>query len=443
MALTTLGGLKTPLKSGQDRLFEHLVLIAPGSGVFQDASLLVSADGEISQFGPKDQINCDSNTQRVDARGFLVAPGLINAHTHAPLAFFRGQGHGKTNMIETFLFPAEKSLTPELLEPLSYSYIAGGLKAGVTTFGDHYYMIEGVGKALDRLGMRGFIGETLADLGGAFPDKKTLSSFKKLLEKWPFSDRIKPVMAPHAADTVSKDYLQEIASFAKTEKLPLHMHLSQTAGERQRVTKREGQSPVAYADQCGALFDQTLAVHLVSVDENDLKILAERGVTVGGCPTSQIIYENLAPIEGFVRHHLPIALATDCAASHDSADMLAELKLFNLLAADRGLGPQDPLKSLDLVTKNAAKVFGADSYLGGIFKGAQADLVFMDIGLETLPMENPEVNFIYSMSTRNVAHVMVGGDFVLWNGELTKANEEDLKEQYTKACADIKSRIQG
>jgi 5-methylthioadenosine/S-adenosylhomocysteine deaminase len=139
-------------------LITGLTLI-PEPGVVLMDSALVIAKGVISEMGPSAAVQArHSEIEQVDGKGFMAVPGLINAHTHVAMGFFRGLGHGQDEMIERFFFPAEKSLTPELLAPLSYSYLYGGLVAGVTCFGDHYYFSEGVAQAMERLGMRGVVG---------------------------------------------------------------------------------------------------------------------------------------------------------------------------------------------------------------------------------------------------------------------------------------------
>ena len=85
------------------------------------------------------------------------------------MSFFRGLLHAQDNMLEKFIFPAEKSLDAELVEALSYSSILAGLKSGTTTFNDHYFFSDAVGRACQQFGVRAFIGETLQDLGGPFP----------------------------------------------------------------------------------------------------------------------------------------------------------------------------------------------------------------------------------------------------------------------------------
>ena len=424
------------------------------SDVLEDGAILIS-HGKIADIGPSPEVlNRHPHERPIDGRGFLIIPGLINAHTHAAMGFFRGRGHGRENMIESFMFPAEKSLTPELLEPLSYSYIYGGLRSGVTCFADHYYHVEGVGRALERFGLRGVIGETVADLGGAFPGRHRWDLARSQIESWSFSDRIKPAVAPHAADTVSPDLLKEMAAYSKSNALPLHMHLSQTAVEYERIQKAHGKSPVQLAAQCGALTPRTLAVHLISATGEDWKILADSGATAGLCTASQMIYERLASLQDIANHHIPFALGTDCAACNDGSDMMAEMRITGLLGRDRGLGQNakdgteidsaiDHLNAAGLLrafTESPAKVFGLDRQIGTLEAGKAADLVFLRLDLDALPITDYFANLIYSMSSRHVQHVMVDGRWCLWNSALVGVAVEDLEEAFVDAVDIITKR---
>jgi 5-methylthioadenosine/S-adenosylhomocysteine deaminase len=170
-------------------------------------------------------------------------------------------------MIENFFFPAEKALTPELIEPLSYPYLVDALRSGVTSCVDAYFFMDGMGRAFERLGMRGFIGEHIADLGGPHDaGKDTWKKVRHWIENWQFSSLVQPVVYAHASDTVSFSLLKEMGDFARTYALPFHMHLSQTWGERQRTMLREKKSPVRYALDAGVIGERSLLVHLVSAD---------------------------------------------------------------------------------------------------------------------------------------------------------------------------------
>lgn len=423
-------------------LIQGLTLLSDPSTIIADGAILVR-DGQILDLGLSSDVRARHPEHAVlDGSGYVAMPGLVNAHTHVAMGFFRGLGHGQEEMIEKFFFPAERSLTRDLLAPLSYSYIYAGLVSGVTCFGDHYYFSDGVAEAFERFGVRAVVGETVADLGGALPGRAGWERWRKLIDAWPYSSRITPAVAPHAVDTCSEALLSELAAYAVQKKLPLHMHLSQTRGEYTRVQQRAGCSPVEVAARCGALTENTLAVHLVTATASDIKILYEHGVTAVLCPASQIIYEYLAPIADLMASDIPLALATDSAASNDTADLFAEMRLLALLAKDRGVAEAErsPEKILRMTTVHPARALGLSDKIGSLAVGKAADIVFLSTDLSTEPAARLATNLIYSFSSRNVRHVMVDGRFVLYNGKTTLVNEEDLFAEYRAAVKEIYRR---
>jgi 5-methylthioadenosine/S-adenosylhomocysteine deaminase len=429
--------------AGHEFLIGNAVIVTgPYLPTIRDGAILVRS-GQIIDTGiTADLRSRYKDVNFVDASGFIVIPGLFNTHTHVAMGFFRGLGHGKVNMIESFLFPAEKSLTPELLEPLSYSYIFDGLRAGVTSFADHYYFSEGIGRAFERFGVRGWLGETVADLGGAFPGTSSWERARKLIEASNFGPLIRHVVAPHAADTVSPNLLKTCADYARKHKLPLHMHLAQTTGESERVQKRDGMTPVMAAHRAGALNQQTLAVHLTSATAEDLRIIKDCGTTIGYCPTSTIIYDRLAPIKTFYELKIPLAIGTDCAASSDAADTLAEIKTAAILGRDHGVRTEDlsPDALLAMSTTIPANVLGVADKLGTLEAGKWADMVFLKTSLSSEPMDEPLANVIWSMGSRDVTHVMVDGKWRLWHKELTGNSIHELRQAYQGSVLEIRRR---
>src|SRR5690606_14505724 len=175
--------------------------------------------------------------------------------------------------------------------------IAMGIKSGVTCFVDHYYHAASVGRALETFGVRAVLSETINDRGGAMPGPERLKAAEKLLSTWPFSDKITPALGPHAMDTVSNTAAKKICELQKHYNVPIHMHLSQTQTELERVRSEFGVTPVERAHQLGLLSSKTSAVHLISATEKDWKILADEGVWAGVCPSSQIFYEKLVDLK--------------------------------------------------------------------------------------------------------------------------------------------------
>lgn len=437
-------------KWGNETVCVHNLVILPAA----DASpimggSLVLQNGLIVDLGPSGLVRARyPQSVHIDGQGFLALPGLFNAHTHASMSFFRGRGHSykrpekkgaSTTMIEDFFFPIEQSLTPEITGPLAYSYLVDGLKSGVTSFVDAYFFMDGVAAAMEKIGVRGFIGEHIADLGGPHPTGRDLwLQVKEKIENWTWSERIKPVVYAHATDTVSMPLLKELGQYAQKAALPFHMHLSQSDGERERVGARAQMTPVEYAQKCGVLSEQSLVVHLVSVNDADIVILKNEGVTMGYCPASEIIYERLPPISKLAAAGIPMALGTDCAASCDGADIMAELRLAGILGKqaqwdEEALSPQSLVA---MVSKNPAHVLGEPT-LGHLQKGAKADCVFMEIDLAVEPLHAIPTNLIYSFNSRHVQHVLVGGEWVLWKQKLVKVSEDDLKQGYNEALKRI------
>jgi len=433
-----------PIVDTSEFILGNAVIIpGPFIPVLEDGALLIRG-GKIIETGPSKTIQKNHpDTLFIDAGSSIIIPGLFNSHTHVPMGFFRGLGHGRVNMIESFLFPAEKSLSLELLEPLSYSYIVDGIRGGVTSFVDHYYFSAGVAKAFERIGARAWIGETIADLGGAFPGDDSWKRAQSLIEKSSFSNLIRFTVAPHAADTVSPSLLKRCADYAKSNGLPLHMHLSQSDGELKRVFNRDGMSPVQAAVKAGALSEKSLVVHLTSASDADFKLVKESGATMGYCPTSTVLYDHLANIKLADALDIPMAIGTDCAASNDSADCLAELKIAGILARNARIPETriSPDHLLAMVTTIPARALGVENEVGTLEQGKLADLVVLRSSISALPRSNVLANVIYSMGSRDVTHVMTSGNWRLWKGKVTEADENTLTRDYMAAVHEIGRRI--
>lgn len=379
----------------------------------------------------------NNKAKEISMPGYLVVPGMVNSHTHSPMNFLRDLCHGNKNMIEDIFFKTESQLNNSLSENLSFAYILSGLKSGVTSFVEHYYFIEGISNAFEKIGLRAFVGETLADIGGAFPSDKSLSEFKTLVNKWPYSDRISPIVCPHAADTVSPEFAKKVADFAQIENLPLHFHLAQRKSEYDTLYNKFQKTPVELANEWGWLSEKSLAVHLLHVNDNDIKILKDSGTTAVSCPSSQIIYEFLAPIDKFYNANLNLSLGTDCAASNDQANILSELKVLTLLMKDRGIEGDNLYKNLfKTVTTNPAETL--DAKIGKIKPGYLADLVFVNQSLDTLPLRDIWTHMLFSYESQHIDHVMVDGKFVLFEKQLCQANESELYKKFESATDSIK-----
>ncbi len=375
----------------------------------------------------------------LDGEGCWITPGFVNAHTHVAMSFLRELTHPSKNMIHDIFFPTESQLEAHDVYTFGFPSLVSGLMSGVTTFVDHYYFSNEVGRAAKELGVRAYVAETLADIGGPKRIKEKIEDYV-CPTNWNgnSSDLIQNILGPHATDTVSPEYLKEFALWHRHWGTPLHMHLSQTKTEFEYIQKKYHMTPTALAQSLGVLTPNSLCVHLVSANQADFKILKSSGAFVGLCPSSQIIYEQLAPLNWIHEAEVPCVIGTDCAASHDSMDFMQELRTCYLSFRTKGcqVSAQEILK---MAWTNPAKWLKAP--LGSLSPGSFADLVFFERDLACEPMNDPHLHLIMSMSSRHVKDVMVAGKWTLKDRKIDLPNAKELQHSLDSRFRRMKSFI--
>lgn len=137
----------------------------------------------------------------LDAGGDVVMPGMVNPHAHLPMTLFRGLGEDVDDRLFRYVLPMERTfVSPEMVRIGTLLGALESIEGGVTTVADMYYFETEVGRALDRAGLRGVVGQTLATFDP--PDHRTIDEgfdrVEELLDAFSGHDRIIPSIAPHA-----------------------------------------------------------------------------------------------------------------------------------------------------------------------------------------------------------------------------------------------------
>ncbi len=159
--------------------------------------------------------------QRLDRPDAILAPGLINTHTHAAMSLFRGIADDKKlqDWLTNFIFPAEaKNVTPDFVRWGTRLGCLEMLLGGTTTFTDMYYFEDVVAEAAKEAGMRGVLGETI--IGFPVADAKTpadgLRYAEKFIQRFRGDPLIVPAVAPHALYTNSDETLKAARALWRT-----------------------------------------------------------------------------------------------------------------------------------------------------------------------------------------------------------------------------------
>src|SRR5947207_499048 len=240
--------------------------------------------------------------QRVDRPDAILAPGLINTHTHAAMSLFRGIADDLRlqDWLTKFIFPAEaKNVTADFVRWGTRLGCMEMLLSGTTTFTDMYYFEEVVAEAAKEAGMRGVLGETI--IGFPVADNKTpaaaLAYTERYLKRFAGDPLVVPAVAPHALYTNSDETLKASRALANKYGMPLVIHLSETKKENDDTLAKRKMTPAAVLDSLGVFGGRTIAAHCVWVTDGDIKILKARNVGVGHCPSSNMkLASGVAPV---------------------------------------------------------------------------------------------------------------------------------------------------
>ena len=197
-----------------------------------------------------------SRTNRIDQPNAILAPGLINTHTHAAMSLFRGVADDLKlqDWLEKFIFPAEaKNVDREFVRWGTRLGLLEMALSGTTTFADMYYFEETVAEETKKAGMRGVLGQTV--IGFPAPDYKTpeaaLAGAETFIKAYADDPLIVPAVAPHAIYTTSDETLQAARTLADRYGKPLIIHLAETKTEFDEAMQKRKKTPTKALSRSG------------------------------------------------------------------------------------------------------------------------------------------------------------------------------------------------
>ncbi len=424
VSLLIKGGWVLPMTPSQE-------ILAPGAVAVKGA--------QVAAVGPQDELAARFAPERVlDYPLGLIMPGLINAHTHAAMALFRGLADDLPleEWLNSHIFPAEKHLDYDFVYWGTRLAVAEMLLSGTTTFCDMYLFTNAVAQAVVDTGIRAVVGEVLYD----FPSPNYgnpangLKFTEELCRTYQGHERVRVAVQPHAVYTCSPDLLERSKALADRYNTRWIIHLSETAKEVADCLEHYGATPVGHLHRLGLLKANTVADHAVALTDLDMDLLAASGAGVAHCPESNMkLASGMAPVADLLARGVPVGLGTDGCASNNNLDMLGELDTAAKLAKVRGLDPTalPAPQALSLATHQGAKVLGLEGEVGRLAPGLKADVVVIDLDQPHLtPMYDPYSHLAYAATGADVQTVVVEGRVLVEDRRLLAF---DLAETLAKA----------
>ena len=379
--------------------------------------------------------------ETIDCGGSIVMPGMINAHTHVPMALLRGLADDLRLdvWLMGYMLPVEREFVrPEFVDLGTRLGCAEMIRSGITCFADMYYFEETVAAATADVGMRALCGQTV--LRFPAPDatsyEDSLALAREFIQRWRGHPLIVPAPAPHAPYTCTPEILRSCAELAEEFDVPLHTHLAETAQEVEDSRRLYGMPVVPWVKKQGLFGAKVLAAHCVHVDDGEMRALKGAGAGVAHNPTSNLkLSAGIAPVSRMRELGLDIGIGTDGPASNNDLDMFEEVRLAALLAKGTTGDPTalPAREALAMATRIGARALHMDHLTGSLEPGKRADLVIVDLAaVHNVPAFHRDPNavyarIVYAAKSTDVVDVMCNGKWLMRDRVLLTVDETELK----------------
>ncbi|MCP4542114.1 MAG: amidohydrolase [Chloroflexi bacterium] len=400
--------------------------------------------GNIEAVGPADQVMAVyAADDVVDCSGCVVIPGLINAHTHAPMTLLRGLADDLR--LDVWLMGYVMPVEQEFVRPRfcwlgTQLACAEMIRSGTTCFADMYYYEEAVADATAQAGMRAVCAETV--LKFPTPDAQSydegLQRTRDFIQRWKGHRLITPAVGPHAPYTTTEELLQSCTQLALEFDVPLHIHIAETAQEVKDHRAAYGMPVVPWVKKQGVFEAKVTAAHCVHLDEGEMNTLHHHGVGVAHNPTSNLkLASGIAPVTHMLDLGLDVGIGTDGPASNNDLDMWEEMRLAALLAKGATANPTvlPARQALALATIGGARALHIDELVGSLEPGKRADLAVVDLrNTHTTPKftrdsESVYAQLVYAAKASDVRDVMCEGQWLMRDQKLLTLDEQALTDE--------------
>jgi 5-methylthioadenosine/S-adenosylhomocysteine deaminase len=425
-----------------DLILTNAVVVTMDDGyqLFPNGGLAVKGDSIVSVGTSADVRASCSASEVVDCGGRALIPGLVNAHTHVPMALLRGMVDDERLdvWLMGYMMPVEREfVTPEFCREGARLACAEMIRGGTTTFADMYYYEDAVAEAVAEAGMRAVCSQAVMKFPS--PDassyEDSLAAARDLIERWRDHPLIVPSVAPHAPYTCTAEIMHAASELAMEHDVPVHIHLAETSQEVEQWRETTGLPIIPWVEQQGLFEAKVIAAHCVHVDLGEVRRLGRKGVGVAHNPSSNMkLASGFAPVSAMVEAGVHVGLGTDGPASNNDLDMFEEMRLATFMAKAVTSDPTAlPARTtFAMATRWGAKALHLDDVTGSLEPGKRADLVLVDVAqLHNVPqfVRDPDAIYsqlVYAGKASDVTDVMVNGKWLLRERALQTIEEASV-----------------
>ena len=381
---------------------------------------------KIAYIGKEEPQDAAKYGERYNGKGKLLIPAFYNTHAHTSMTFLRGYAENQPlqQWLNETVWPFEGHIQTEDNYWGCMLAQAEMLRYGIVSYTDMYSGTIYRAKATLEAGMKAnhCDGGTMCFVDTDYDTLPVAETNRELFANYHGAGdgRLLIDMCVHAEYTTPQSMIERCVEEVKNNNSRLHIHMSETKSEHEECIERHNMTPAKWFDSLGAFDIPIIAAHCVWVDDDDIALMAQKGVNVSLNPASNCkLASGFAPVEKMIKAGVNCTIGTDGMASNNTHNILQSAYLLACCQKGNELDPTiiDPKALMKMMTINGAKSQGRDD-CGLIKEGMKADLIVMDVDNPWMkPVHNMLVNLIYSANAADIVLTMCDGKVLYKDGE--------------------------
>ncbi|MEL7610276.1 MAG: amidohydrolase [Bacillota bacterium] len=427
-----------------DILIHDSAVLTKEFSIVQGQSIAIAGEN-ILKIGPAQEMETlFTPKERISGKGKLAMPGFIDGHTHTSQQLLRGMISDEYPVIYLrFNIPYESRLNEDDVRLCTQLSCLEMIKSGITAFADAGgTYLPAMIEAVSGSGLRASITRATSDIGNGLPANMSCGSREALrLGEQLYREfdgtadgRIRIFFQIRSMTSCSSELIRELAQAAREYDTGLHMHVSEYPESILKSLNEHGMREVEYLDSLGALCPNLLAAHCILLSDNDVHLLAARGVKVVHCPRSNL-GKGITKTPQLLGLGVSVGLGSDGTA-HSGLSMFKEITAFKhaqiaawgIPYADNAAMPARTL--LEMATLGSAKALRIDAIAGTLEEGKKADLILLDVGRPHLqPTHNLLNSLMEAGESADIMDMIVNGRVLMRDRRVLTLDEERLMQE--------------
>lgn len=442
-----------------------IVTMDPGRRILENAAVHIEG-GLIADVGPTEEVKRRNQTNdlRIDARGKVLLPNLVNAHTHTFQTLRRGWGADLplTDWLRKVVWPLAGLLTPEDMALGATISCVESLKSGTSFLVDNTTAGTSVESAVEMARAYKEVGAKAGLALGVTSRTGRAEKMKIPKERFPYTieesiriigeaaDAVAPLNAPvsvwAAPVTIfsgGPELFRAAGELCASKALRFHTHIAETTFEVQSTLEDYGCREADFLERNGVLGPGASLAHCVWLEDAEMELIARRGASVVHNPICNMyLGSGIADVPKMLRKGVNVALGSDGGTCGSSHDMFGVMKSAALVHKARALDPGaiTSQQVLEMATIGGARSAGMEAKIGSIEKGKSADVFLLDLHrLHSSPVGDLVSSIVYYAGPSNVESVIVDGRVVVEKGEVITVDEEKVLEESQRRADQLES----